>query len=521
MTTDAPPPTRRALRTGSIPTLADGAARSDAPAPDAAPAADPVAAVDAALADLRIDLPLPAAESAPAESVTAHDPGAAPVAPVAASAPVALRWVDERTVATPTGVTPVVAPDLLTGVRRRRSPLRPGVLLPIGFLLVVVLVYGATMLLWPLNSLTPQVEAVAVQPSAAPAAAPAWPAQGSAAISVSGIGSASSGGDARAIASITKVVTALVVLDAKPLAVGESGPEYRFTAADRARYWQYRANGESALDVPVGGTLTQYQLLEGMLIGSANNYADRLAGDLWPSDAVYAQAARSWLATHGLPGITIVDPSGIEAGNTATPEALLALGAKAMANPVISEIVRTQSVELPGAGSVTNTNPLLTDPGFVGIKTGTLDAYNLLTAKDVQIGDTTVRLYAAVLGQPDATARDDATRALYTQTETELQLRPSVTAGTVAGIVETRWGERVDVVTAEDAAVVQWNGAGAAASAAFDRGDRDAAGDVVGTLTVTGPLNAASVDLTLADDIEGPTPWWRLTHPLDLLGLNG
>src|SRR3546814_5286436 len=66
--------------------------------------------------------------------------------------------------------------------------------------------------------------------------------------------------------------------------------------------------------------------------------------------------------------------------------------------------------------------PIL-DPGMVGIKTGTLDAYNLLTAKDIVIADTTVRAYASVLGQPDGAARDEATRALYAQIEQELQLR--------------------------------------------------------------------------------------------------
>ncbi|MFJ6653341.1 D-alanyl-D-alanine carboxypeptidase family protein [Microbacterium sp. NPDC091313] len=541
MTTDAPPPTRRGLRTGSQPVIgadeasstgadaagagADAAAARPAIAgePGAAPAGagDPVASVDAALGEIRVEPALRAAEldDAAPGTLTVHTPSEAPEG-IAASGPLALGWIDENRVAQPPAPAPAGAPDLLTG-RVRRSPLRPGVLLPIGFLLALAVIYSATMLLWPLYAVAPQVQAVSVQPTAAPAATPAWPAEGSAAISVAGIGSANSGGDARSIASITKVVTALLVLDAKPLAVGESGPEYRFTAADRTRYWQYRAGGESALDVPVGGTLTQYQLLEGMLIGSANNYADRLAGDLWPSDAVYGQAARAWLAAHGLTGITIVDPSGIEAGNTATPEALLVLAAKAMANPVIAEIVGKASVDLPGAGTVKNTNPLLTDPGVVGIKTGTLDAYNLLTAKDLDLGDTTVRVYAAVLGQPNSTARDDATRALYSQLESELQLRPSVTAGTTVGIVETRWGEKVDVVTASDASVILWNGGTASAAAAFDRGDREASGDTVGTLTVTGPLNATSVDLQLAGDIEPPSAWWRLTHPLDLLGLNG
>jgi serine-type D-Ala-D-Ala carboxypeptidase (penicillin-binding protein 5/6) len=309
------------------------------------------------------------------------------------------------------------------------------------------------------------------------------------------------------------------VLDRMPLAVGESGPEYRFTAADRTRYWQYRDNGESALDVPVGGVLTQYQLLEGMLIGSANNYADRLASAIWPSDAVFASAANTWLSSHGVPGVTIVDPTGIEAGNTASPEALLALASRAMAHPVIAEIVARPSVSLPGAGQVENTNTLLADPGVVGIKTGSLDAYNLLAAKDVVIGDTTARIYAAMLGQPDPDTRNAAIRAVFAQTEAELQLHPSVPAGTVAGRVVTLWGDPVDVVTTSDASVVLWNGGTASASADFALDGQDASGDAVGTMTVEGPLNRTSVDVALAGDVEPPSPWWRLTHPLELFGL--
>ncbi len=90
------------------------------------------------------------------------------------------------------------------------------------------------------------------------------------------------------------------------------------------------AGGESALDVPVGGSLSEYQLLEGMLIGSADNYADRLAGESWPSDAVYANAANAWLTAHGVPGITVVEPTGFDRGNIATPAALIPLAQKAL-----------------------------------------------------------------------------------------------------------------------------------------------------------------------------------------------
>jgi D-alanyl-D-alanine carboxypeptidase (penicillin-binding protein 5/6) len=502
VTPDAPPPTRRALRS-------DGLAPGDETAPSEETASGEETAPE------RSDAP---------GTLVMQQPADPPIA-VEASGPVALAWVDETRItvpAPPTGPSeeaPAPAPDLLSGARRR-SPWRPAVLIPAGLLVMVVAVYAAAMLVWPLHAVAPRVEPVAVQALPSSAAAPAWPAEGSAAVTVAGIpGALASTGNPSSIASIAKVVTALLVLDRMPLAVGESGPEYRFTAADRTLYWQYRAGGESALDVPVGGTLTQYQLLEGLLIGSANNYADRLAADLWPSDAVYAAAARAWLDAHGLPEITIVDPSGIGSGNAASPEALLALAERAMADPVIAEIVGKQSTELPGAGTVENSNRLLADPGMAGVKTGTLDRYNLLTAKDVVFGDTSVRIYAAVLGQPDSAARDAATRALFAQIEQELQPRPSVTAGTLAGQVVTRWGEPVDVVTADDASVILWNGAAGSATAEFSLADSAHEGDVAGTLAVSGPLNSTTVDLELAADVEGPSAWWRLTHPLELLGL--
>ena len=326
--------------------------------------------------------------------------------------------------------------------------------------------------------------------------------------------------DTDSIASITKVVTALLVLDRLPLALGEQGPDYHFTSADRSRYYGYLSRGESALNVPVGGTLTEYQMLEGMLIGSANNYADRLAGDIWSTDAVFASAARAWLDAHGVPGLTIVEPTGFNSRNIGSAAALIPLAQKALANPVIAEIVAKTSTDLPGAGHVENTNKLLADPGVIGVKTGSLDRFNLLAAKNVTIGTTPVRLYADVLGQPDDNGRVEATRALFAELEAELQTEPSVAKGTTVGIVDTVWGEHADVVTDADAEVVLWNGGAGAVSSTFDLGEKRDKRDVVGSVTVTGPLDSSTVSAQLASDIKPPTAWWRLTHPLELFGLN-
>lgn len=513
---DAAPVTEGTPVTAAPAPVAAEPTSPEGPAPAMAPSPHPVA---------------PQSASAPqseARALSTADPAAAPSVAVVLP-PTALAWVDERGVlsrsvpqlqleAHASGYTPVTA-DLLARAPRR-TPWRPGVLVPTGLILAIIAAYCATVLLWPLHAVAPTVTPIAVQPVAAAAAAPAWPAQGSAAVTVDGVGTATASAlDAVPMASITKVVTALVVLEQAPLALGEEGRRFQFTSADRTSYWAYRSRGESALDVPVGGSLTEYQMLQGMLIGSAGNYADRLASTFWPTDAVYAAAAGSWLTQHGITGVRVVEPTGIDPGNTATPESLLALGKRALANPVIAEIVRTAAVDLPGAGLVTNTNPLLADPGVVGIKTGTLDLYNLLAAKDLTIDGTPVRVYADVLGQADDDARDAATRALFAQVELELQPVPSVPRGTTAGQVETRWADPVAIIVDADADVILWNGTVADTASTFALGDARDEGERVGSLTATGPKDAATVDLVLAADVPSPSPWWRLTHPLELFGL--
>lgn len=532
----APAPTRRAR------TRASGTVSTD-PFPEerAALPSGPTATFEGALAQTPQTGPTasstPAPTAAPSSAGVVGAVASAPPAtttlpanrPGAPSGRIAIAWVDEDAIAhsapavrTLDGAASPYLPvggELLADPPRR-SLWRAGVVVPIAVILLLVAAYSITTLLWPLHAVAPTVEAVQVDPVPAPPAALTWPSAGSAAVSVAGIdGTVASAAEPLEIASITKVVTALVVLDQMPLAVGEAGPEFRFTARDEANYWAYLGNNESALNVPVDGSLSQYQLLQGMLIGSANNYADRLAGNLWPNDAVFASAANTWLAAHGIPGITVVEPTGLDPRNAASPEALIALAKAAMADPVIAGIVGTTAVELPGAGLVTNTNGLLSDPGVVGIKTGSLDSYTLLSAKDVVVGEKTVRIYASVLGQPDDAARLAASRVLYSDVELALQPVPSVPAATVAGRVTTEWGQDVEIITDDDTSVILWNRGSGTVTTDFSLGAAREQGADVGTLAVQGPLDSSSTTLSLAADIEPPSAWWRLTHPLDLFGL--
>lgn len=542
MTSNDPPHepvlTRRALRrheTGVTDVAAEAPAATAPVSASAAvppePSAPPVAAEAAATVTAprrrrrTATEPEPTAPAEPTEPVVAAPVEPAPVAdpPTAAEVPIttrALAWIrEDGTSAVP---QPEVAPDAeLVDQWPRRSPLRPGVLVPLASVLGLIVVYVVAMLVWPLYAVAPRVESVALQTAVAAPAAPAWPGAGSAALAVEGVGTTAASADAAVpMASITKLITALVVLDALPLAVGESGPEYAFTRADRTAYRNTLAADESALDVPVGGTLTEYQLLEGMLIGSAGNYADKLVDGLYPSDAVYARAAMQWLTQHGLAGITVVDSSGISPRNTATPAALVALARRALANPVIAEIVAKQSVELPGAGLVENTNALLGEPGIVGIKTGLLFGdYNLLAARDITVGETTVRAYASILGQPDSETRFAATRDLLNGLDAQLAPTIALPAGSIVGTISTLWADPVDIVTATDGSVILWNGSASAAASNLTLGDDWASGASAGSVTVSGPIDEVEVEALLAAEVAGPSPWWRITHPLQLMGI--
>lgn len=381
--------------------------------------------------------------------------------------------------------------------------------------------YTASALLWPLDAVPSTVTEAPLGDLSSENAAIVWPEQGSAAVGIDQFPLvAASGSDAHPIASITKLVTMLMVLEHSPLAVGEPGPVFAFTSDDQDTYREFLARDESALDVPVDGVLTQYQLMQGVLLGSAGNYVERLARAYWPDDKSFAAAAADWLQRQGLPGITIVEPTGINEGNRADAASLVALSQLALADPVIAEIVRTRQVELPGAGLVKNTNRLVADPQVVGVKTGSLETeYTLTAAKTFTVGDVVLRAYAAVLAQPDAETRFDEADRLLSAVIDDASRPRTLPAGTRVAYVSTAWGERTEAVTTTEIGVTLWNGAAATPQVSLDATDARSADDQIGEVRLVGPVDIASTAVRLTGDLPDPSAWWRLTHPLELWGL--
>lgn len=397
-----------------------------------------------------------------------------------------------------------------TYVRRRVT-----VFTTLGMLLATAL-YLPMTLLAPLEPISPSLISVAAPEN--PVVELAWPGNGSAAIGAVGFpGVLAQGSDTSAhpIASISKVVTSLVVLDAKPLAADESGPIITMTQEDVNEYHRQIANNGSAEPVSAGVDFTQRELLDVVLIASANNYAETMARWAFGSQDAFLAATRTWLDSHGLDGIVMFDASGIDPRNTASPADLVELGKLALASPVIAAIVSSTSASVPYVGTIENTNKLLGWSGVDGIKTGTveLDNVNLLFATTVTVGTQTIDLVGVVLGGTSHEELDSAVRTLLTTALEGFTEVPLVTEGGAFGTYSSDWDDDTTAVAAKSASVVVWGGVPVTIKVKIDPISTGTIGQRVGTITYTVDGETKSVPLTLDDPLEDPGPWWRLTHP--------
>ncbi|HEY9477888.1 MAG TPA: D-alanyl-D-alanine carboxypeptidase [Microbacteriaceae bacterium] len=388
---------------------------------------------------------------------------------------------------------------------------------------LVLLLTGGTYL--PMTLLAPLEPAAAHSVSfVAPENPPvelAWPGYGASAIGAVGFpGVLATGGEKtpRSIASITKVITGLVVLDAKPLSAGEPGPAITMTAKDAALYHKYFAQNGKVEPVRAGLVLSQRQLMEAVLVSSANNYAESLAVWAYGSMPKFLDATRTWLTAHGLTNTTLLDSSGMNPGNTSTASDLVELGKIALANPTIAAIVSTKSVTLPYLGIIRNTNELLGSGGVDGIKTGTLPEAGacLLFAASVTVAGHEVKVVGVVLGGTDHPSLNGAVRSLLKSAASgfhELQL---VKAGTVFSTYSTPWDQSAKAVATRNESMLVWAGTPITRSVAIDEIRTARAGDEVGSVTFTVADKKVTVPIALDAPLADPGPWWRLANPFGL-----
>lgn len=201
-----------------------------------------------------------------------------------------------------------------------------------------------------------------------------WPSAGQAAYQLGRQPARTSPGERPVpIASLAKVMTAYVVLRDLPLHTGSDGPSLTVTRADVRDTAARRRTDQSVVPVTAGETLPERQALLAMLLPSANNVAAMLARyDAGSQRAFVAKMNRAARGL-GMRHTHYTDPSGFDAATTSTAADQLLLARAVARNATFDDLVATQSVRLPGAGVVTNTDVLLGKDGFVGTKTGSDD----------------------------------------------------------------------------------------------------------------------------------------------------
>ncbi|PCG81426.1 peptidase M15 [Streptomyces sp. WZ.A104] len=256
-----------------------------------------------------------------------------------------------------------------------------------------------------------------------------WPRDGQSSVAVEGIGSLGTRGEQRPvpIASVTKVMTAYVILKDHPIRAGAPGAA--IAADERAANESY-SSVETTAPVLAGRTYTQRRLLELMMVPSGNNIARLLARWDAGDETAFVAKMNKAAAGLGMDRTTYTGVSGMEASTKSTAADQLTLARAAMKDPVFREIVATESVTSPGTGTTLhNTNRLLGHDGVIGLKTGssTPAGGNLVWATTQKVSGISRLILGVVLHQRAGTtpaegsaAAHEASRALITAIRADL-----------------------------------------------------------------------------------------------------
>ena len=192
------------------------------------------------------------------------------------------------------------------------------------------------------------------------------------------------------IASLTKLMTALVYLDRNP------------TFKNIVTY--QKADGAicSCLYVSAGETMTTNDLWHAMLIGSANNATRALARSTKLTEAQFVQLMNDKAKALGLASLTFADPTGLDPANQGSATDMAKLAAIAFNKPQIGKVAVKRSYSFSTLNTkkphtIKNRNKMLeTDWQVTGIKTGYIEESGNCLITQVK-GKTTGRTIVTVI----------------------------------------------------------------------------------------------------------------------------
>ncbi len=208
-------------------------------------------------------------------------------------------------------------------------------------------------------------------------------------------------GESRAVASITKLMTAVIALEQANLA-----------DVVRVRPRAPRA-GESSASLRAGEQLTVAELVRALIVPSGNDAADALALHIGRGSADrFVELMNAKAAELGLADTNFENPHGLDQrGHVSSARDATTLVRYALGIPFLRDALSRQTAALPGGRTLVTTNDLLASwPPLVGGKTGHTLAAGWSQAAAAQKRGVTV--YGTVLGSDTRSTRNDALREL-------------------------------------------------------------------------------------------------------------
>jgi serine-type D-Ala-D-Ala carboxypeptidase (penicillin-binding protein 5/6) len=264
------------------------------------------------------------------------------------------------------------------------------------------------------------------------------------------------------VASLTKLMTAYLILKDHPLTAGDQGPQITITTADAQDFATDTVTDQANVELQAGEVLTEYQLLEGLLVHSANDFAYALAS--WDAGSVTAFVAKmnATATSLSMAQSHFADASGDDPTSKSTAADLLKVASVDIEDPVFAQIVDMTSVTLPLAGVVESYTPLLTIPGVEGVKSGFTSQAGGgdVLAWKATVGGQAVTVLAAAISQEGPTVLPLAGHMALSIAQAaagSLTSVPVVSAGQVIGHA-TFDGRRVALTAASSATLIAVGG---------------------------------------------------------------
>lgn len=327
------------------------------------------------------------------------------------------------------------------------------------------------------------------------------------------------------LASTAKILTALLVLEKYPLLPDETGPKILITEADVQNYRNYLAKDGSVIPVRAGDELTQYQMLQALMLPSANNIADKLAIWSYGSLENYAIAAHKYLESKGINNTQVgADASGLSPDTKGTSEDLVKIGTLAMENPVLASIVaqpEVQNFPLGGkTGTIKNVNFLLGTQGIIGLKTGNSDEAGgaFVSASKTIIDDQPVIIVTAVSGAKDLVTAMRQSLPIVSSAQQKFTAVTVVKAGQKVGIYKQPWGGEIPAITKERIDISAWKGSTIPAKITLRNIEAKTYNEKPAGLVVVSskaPKVTEQTPVILQSKPTMPSIWWKLTHPIN------